>query len=64
MLFSYDVHYFKVERDPTPLYHAAKELMNMQLETGEFPQQVCIQNLGMHKYYTISVVYFFIEIKL
>ncbi|KAM3196981.1 hypothetical protein ACQJBY_072582 [Aegilops geniculata] len=33
------VYAVQIERDPTPLYHAAKELMNMQLDTGEFPQQ-------------------------
>ncbi|KAK1605776.1 hypothetical protein QYE76_029449 [Lolium multiflorum] len=29
----------QVERDPLPIYGAARQLINMQLETGEFPQQ-------------------------
>ncbi|KAF7046886.1 hypothetical protein CFC21_055881 [Triticum aestivum] len=41
----------QVERDPPPLYHAAKELVNMQLDTGEFPQQEHIGCFNCSFYY-------------
>lgn len=35
----------QIEHDPTPLYRAAKELINMQMDSGEFPQQVRIEQI-------------------
>lgn len=44
----------QVQRDPTPLFHATKELINLQTDTGEFPQQETVGNFNSSLYFNYT----------